>query len=84
MLEGTFQKELPPGFFKNMQRHINHPAAILFVPFYKTIMNIFFESNKRIPVMMAIGAASPTDLGKKIRMDFTGKNGKHVQQLAMA
>ena len=84
MLEGTFQKELPPGFFKEMQRHINHPAAKLFVPFYKTIMNIFFESNKRNPVMMVLGAASPTDLGKKIRMDFTGKNGKHVQQLAMA
>ena len=46
MLEGTFQKELPPGFFKNIQKNINHPAAKLFIPFYRTIMNIFFESNR--------------------------------------
>ena len=84
MLETTFQKDLPPGVLKDAQRVLNVPAMKIFVPFYKTIMNIFFESNKRNPGMMAIGALLPGDLGTKIRRDLSGKNGKRVQNLALA
>ena len=84
MLEGTFQKDLPPGAFNKMQQIFNIPEIKLFVPFYKTIMNIFFESNKRNPLMMAPGYILPGDLGGKIRADLNGKNGKRVQQLALA
>ena len=34
--------------------------------------------------MMAPGYFLPGDLGKKIRADINGKNGKRVQQLALA
>ena len=47
MKEGTFQQDLPPGFFKNIQGFMNEPAVKLFVPFYKAVTNIFFESSKR-------------------------------------
>ena len=43
MLEGTFQKELPPGILQKAQTILNVPEMKLFVPFYKTIMNIFTE-----------------------------------------
>lgn len=48
MLEGTFQGDLPPGVFKNMQSMMNEPAVKLFVPFYKTVMNIFLKAQKEI------------------------------------
>lgn len=84
MLEGTFQKDLPPGIFSKAQSFMNIPEVKLFVPFYKTIMNIFMESNKRNPFMMGAGSLLPGELGSKIRMDLSGKNGKAVQQLAIA
>lgn len=76
MLEGTFQKSLPPGLFRDMQSILNVPEMKLFVPFYKTIMNIFFESNKRNP---ALAWMMPT-----VRKNVAGKNGKQAQQLALA
>ena len=83
-LEGTFQKDLPPGVFSKAQTFFNIPEMKLFVPFYKTIMNIFMESNKRNPIMMGAGSLLPGELGSKIRMDLSGKNGKATQQLALA
>jgi hypothetical protein len=83
-LEGTFQKDLPPGVFSKAQDFFNIPEMKLFVPFYKTIMNIFMESNKRNPFMMGAGSLLPTELGSKIRGDLMGKNGKATQQLALA
>ena len=49
MLEATFQKDLPDGVLKKMQSTLNIPEVKLFVPFYKTITNIFLESSKRNP-----------------------------------
>jgi len=83
-LEGTFQKDLPPGVFSKAQDFFNIPEMKLFVPFYKTIMNIFMESNKRNPFMMAAGSLLPNELGSKVRADLMGKNGKATQQLALA
>lgn len=84
MLEGTFQKDLPPGVLSKAQSFFNIPEVKLFVPFYKTIMNIFMESNKRNPIMMGAGSLLPGELGNKVRMDLSGKNGKATQQLALA
>ena len=76
MLEGTFQKDLPPGVFSKLQSILNVPEMKMFVPFYKTIMNIFFESNKRNP---ALAWLSPD-----VKKNISGKNGKKAQQLAIA
>ena len=76
MLEGTFQGDLPPGVFKNMQSMMNEPAVKLFVPFYKTVMNIFFESSKRNPMLAGFMPS--------VRRDIMGKNGPAKKQLAMA
>lgn len=76
MLEGTFQKDLPPGIFSNLQSILNVPEMKMFVPFYKTIMNIFFESNKRNPALAW--------LSKDVRKNISGGNGKKAQQLAIA
>jgi len=76
MLEGTFQGELPPGLFKSAQTYMNEPAVKLFVPFYKTVMNIFFESSKRNPMLAGFMPS--------VRRDLMGKNGPAKKQLAMA
>ena len=79
-LEGTFQQELPDGVLKKFQSTFNIPEMKLFVPFYKTITNIFLESSKRNPVLMA-----PFIVGNpKLKADFLGKNGKRAQQLMLA
>ena len=74
MLEGTFQKNLPPGVLQKAQTLFNIPEMKLFVPFYKTIMNIFMESNKRNP---ALAWLMPS-----VRKNISGANGKQAQQLA--
>lgn len=87
MLEGSFQKNLPDGFLRNSQKFFNIPEVKLFVPFYKTIMNIFFETNKRNPIMMLAGGGldwRKSGIGSKIRADLSGKNGKKTQQLALS
>jgi len=76
MLEATFQKDLPDGVVKKMQSTLNIPEVKLFVPFYKTITNIFLESSKRNPVLAGL---MPT-----VRNDLKGLNGKAKQQLALA
>ena len=76
MKEGTFQQDLPPGFFKNIQGFMNEPAVKLFVPFYKTVTNIFFESSKRNPMLAG--------LMPSVRRDLMGVNGPAKKQLAMA
>jgi hypothetical protein len=79
-LEGTFQKELPPGILNKINGMMNIPEVKLFMPFYRTITNIFLESGKRNPaIMSAMFATHP-----KVRADLLGKNGKRVQQLALA
>ena len=80
MLEGTFQKDLPPGILKEIQSIMNIPEIKLFVPFYKTITNIFLESGKRNPILMAPFIAT----NPKLKADFLGKNGKAAQQLMLA
>ena len=76
MLEATFQKDLPDGVLKKMQSTLNIPEVKLFVPFYKTITNIFLESSKRNPVLAG--------LMPSVRNDLKGLNGKAKQQLALA
>jgi len=47
--EGTFTRDLPPGFFKRAQGFMNSPEMKMFVPFYKTLVNISLEVAGRIP-----------------------------------
>lgn len=61
----TFQEELPDGFFKDMQRFANNPTIKVFMPFYKTLVNIFRETNKRLPTGM---------LSENIRKDLFSKD----------
>ena len=75
-LTGTFQGDLPEGFLKNFQQTLNHPGFKVFVPFYKTVTNIFLEQAKRNPVLAW--------LTKKQRDDFLGRNGKRAMQLSHA
>jgi hypothetical protein len=49
--EGTFTRELPPGFFKNIQDFMNAPEVKMFVPFYKTLVNIGLETWSRTPII---------------------------------
>ena len=74
MLEGTFQQDLPPGVFKNIQGFMNEPAIKMFVPFYKTVTNIFLESSKRNPFLAG--------LMPSVRRDLSGANGPAKRQLA--
>ena len=76
MEEGTFQGDLPDGFLKKMQSTVNHPAMRVFVPFYKTITNIFLETSKRNPAMAAFMPS--------VRKDLMGANGPAAKQLALA
>jgi hypothetical protein len=46
--EGTFTKELTFGGGK-IQQFMNIPEVKMFVPFYKTLMNISLETVKRVP-----------------------------------
>jgi len=48
------KKDLPDGVLKKMQSTLNIPEVKLFVPFYKTITNIFLESSKRNPVLAGL------------------------------
>lgn len=75
-LTGTFQGELPPGILKKMQGFLNMPSMKVFVPFYKTVTNIFLEGAKRNPALAV--------LSKKVRADFLGHNGKRTQTLTHA
>tara|TARA_Y100001937_G_scaffold128688_1_gene206871 strand:- start:146 stop:3295 length:3150 start_codon:yes stop_codon:yes gene_type:complete len=47
--EATFTRQLPEGFFRNMQNTMNTPELKAFVPFYKTLVNISLETAARIP-----------------------------------
>lgn len=73
MEEGTFQADLPDGFLKKIQNSINHPLARVFIPFYKTITNIYLETAKRSP--LAFGT-------KSFYADL--KKGGSARQLALA
>jgi hypothetical protein len=76
MLEGTFQADMPPGFFSKAQQVLNIPEMKIFVPFYKTVTNIFFEQAKRNPALAFFG--------KKTKDDILGRNGKRAMQLSHA
>ena len=76
MEEGTFQADLPDGFLKKMQSTVNHPAMRVFVPFYKTITNIYLEASRRNPMMAAFMPS--------VRKDLLGENGPAARQLALA
>lgn len=71
--EGTFTGELE-GFFKDVQNTMNHPGMKLFVPFYRTIVNIFLEHSKRNPALWL--------LMPKVRKALLGGDGPAAQQLA--
>lgn len=47
--EGTFTGEIPNDFLKSANKFFNVPEVKAFVPFYKTVMNIFLEASARIP-----------------------------------
>ncbi len=72
----TFQNDLPDGIFKNLQKYAQKPGVRFVMPFYKTLVNIFFETSKRNPVL---GWAMPS-----VRKDLSGKNGKYAQQMAIS
>ena len=57
-----FQKDLTDGVLKKMQSTLNIPEVKLFVPFYKTITNIFLESSKRNPVLAGLMPTVRNDL----------------------
>ena len=76
MEEGTFQADLPDGGLKKMQGFVNHPAMRVFVPFYKTITNIYLEASKRNPMMAGFMPS--------VRKDLLGHNGPAARQLALA
>jgi len=77
-LQGTFQQELPDGAFKKLQGVLNHPSLKIFVPFYKTVTNIYLEVAKRNPTLIIPGMPG----SKAIRDDLLGRNGKRAMQLA--
>jgi len=64
MEEGTFQGDLPDGILKKIQSSINHPTMRVFVPFYKTITNIFLETSKRNPALAAFMPSVYKDIAK--------------------
>ena len=76
MLEGTFQSKLPAGWLSDAQKWLNIPAMKMFVPFYKTVVNIGLETNKRNP-MLAFFMPS-------MRKALSGADGPAKKQLAMA
>ena len=76
METGTFQGELPEGVLKDIQRTFNLPVMKIFVPFYKTITNIYLEGAKRNPILSL--------LMPRHRADLMGKNGPRKAQLARA
>ena len=73
---GTFQGELPEGVLKDIQRTFNLPVMKIFVPFYKTITNIYLEGAKRNPILSL--------LMPRHRADLRGLNGPRKAQLARA
>lgn len=73
MAQRTFQAELPDGIFKYAQKIATQPAIKLILPFYKTIVNIMFETSKRTP----LGMVMPS-----VRRDL--KAGGHLRQMAAA
>ena len=76
METGTFQGELPEGILKNIQSTFNLPVMKIFVPFYKTITNIYLEGAKRNPILSV--------LMPRHRADLRGLNGPRKAQLARA
>lgn len=73
---GTFQQDLPEGILVDIQKTFNLPVMKIFVPFYKTITNIYLEGAKRNPLLAL--------LMPRHRADLLGKNGPRKRQLAVA
>ena len=48
-VRGKYSKRFTRCALKNLQSFMNIPEVKLFVPFYKTVTNIFLESSKRNP-----------------------------------
>ena len=81
-LTGTFQGDLPEGFLKDFQQTLNHPGFKVFVPFYKTVTNIFLEQAKRNPVTGTAKVASSAMLmtGVATAMNAVRSNGKSLEK----
>ena len=84
MLEGTFQADLPPGVLKNLQSFMNIPEVKLFVPFYKTVTNIFLESSKRNPTTAFLMPSVRRDLkGSKWSSKETISSSKNINNIIL-
>ena len=51
MVEGTFNQPITNKHLKAIQDFAHIPEIKIFIPFYRTIVNIFSETNKRIPFL---------------------------------
>lgn len=85
MLVGTFQQDLPEGFFTWIQKGTNHPVGRMFVPFYKTLTNIFFATSERTPGINLLMPSIRRDLGIMTEGKIFKKNvNPEKRQLALA
>jgi hypothetical protein len=72
--EGTFTGNLP-ALGGDIQKFFNIPEVKAFVPFYKTVMNIFFEASARVPFVHLL---NPTT-----RKQLSGELGPQARRLAL-
>ncbi len=72
--EGTFTGEIPSDWAKKTQSFFNLPEMKMFVPFYKTVMNIFFAASERIPILNFVNPQT--------RKALSGELGEGAKKLA--
>ena len=84
MQERTFQSELPEGVFKKAQALANVPGVKLFLPFYKTLVNIMMQTSKRTPAAMIALVPGLRKFTPNLRKELDGSNGKAAQQMAIS
>ena len=71
MVEGTFNQPITNKHLKAIQDFAHIPEIKIFIPFYRTIVNIFGETNKRIPLLNL--------MDEKTRKIFLGPAGPEKQ-----
>lgn len=71
MVEGTFNQPITNKHLKAIQDFAHIPEIKIFIPFYRTVVNIFGETNKRIPLLNL--------MDEKTRRIFLGPAGPEKQ-----
>jgi len=84
MQERTFQAEMPEGIFKKAQTMANSPGVKFFLPFYKTMVNLFLQTSKRTPAAAIALIPGINKLTPNLKKDFDGTNGRAAQQMALS